>query len=249
MALSVRRRRFSHQLPAGSYIIPGPGRVACVRGEHPRAVPSCLCRSVRRRWSRPIGSLLSSRSPTTASRHWACEHPRRLHRPDPHLVIPPSSGSAHSCRPTCQVSTACRWRSASGSRHRDAGLLGVIVGLPAARLKGLYLAIATLASQFVLGISSPPGAATGGASNSVTAPFSLFGLTLSGDRKYYYVVLFYLVIMYVFAANLVRTRDMGAPWWRCAITIIGRDHRHQSDGPIIGSSPSALSSLYAGCGS
>jgi branched-chain amino acid transport system permease protein len=50
-------------------------------------------------------------------------------------------------------------------------LLGVVVGLPAARLKGLYLAIATLASQFVLqdffsraawftGCSSPATAST-----------------------------------------------------------------------------------------
>jgi len=71
------------------------------------------------------------------------------------------------------------------------GLLGVIVGLPAARLKGLYLAIATLASQFVLqDFFSRAEWFTGGASGANAAPFSLFGMTLSGDRKYYYVVLF-----------------------------------------------------------
>lgn len=87
-------------------------------------------------------------------------------------------------------------------------LIGVLVGLPAARLKGLYLAIATLASQFVLqDFFSRASWFTGGAAGASASSFSLFGLTLSGDRKYYYVVLFYLVLMYVFAANLMRTRD------------------------------------------
>ncbi len=88
------------------------------------------------------------------------------------------------------------------------GLLGLVVGLPAGRLKGLYLAIATLASQFVLqDFFSRADWFTGGAAGANAGPFNLFGLTLSGDRKYYYVVIFYLVVMYLFAANLMRTRD------------------------------------------
>jgi len=88
------------------------------------------------------------------------------------------------------------------------GLLGLVVGLPAGRLKGLYLAIATLASQFVLqDFFSRADWFTGGAAGANAGPFNLFGLTLSGDRKYYYVVIFYLMVMYLFAANLMRTRD------------------------------------------
>ena len=87
-------------------------------------------------------------------------------------------------------------------------LVGLIVGLPAGRLKGLYLAIATLASQFVLqDFFSRADWFTGGAAGANAGPFNLFGLTLTGDRKYYYVVIFYLVVMYLFAANLMRTRD------------------------------------------
>jgi branched-chain amino acid transport system permease protein len=79
-------------------------------------------------------------------------------------------------------------------------LLGLVVGLPAGRLKGLYLAIATLASQFVLqDFFSRADWFTGGAAGANAGTFTLFGLSLSGDRKYYYVVLFYLVMM--------RTRD------------------------------------------
>jgi branched-chain amino acid transport system permease protein len=87
-------------------------------------------------------------------------------------------------------------------------MLGVIVGLPAARLKGLYLAIATLASQFVLqDFFSRAEWFTGGAAGAQAGSFEIFGYGLSGDRKYYYVVLAYAVIMYLFAANLMRTRD------------------------------------------
>ncbi len=88
------------------------------------------------------------------------------------------------------------------------GLLGFVVGLPAGRLKGHYLAIATLASQFVLqDFFSRAEWFTGGASGANAGPFMLFGFKLSGDRTYYYVVLAYLVAMYVLASNLIRTRD------------------------------------------
>jgi branched-chain amino acid transport system permease protein len=87
-------------------------------------------------------------------------------------------------------------------------MLGVIVGLPAARLKGLYLAIATLASQFVLqDFFSRSAWFTGGAAGAQAGPFQIFGFALSGDRKYYYVVLAYTVVLYLLAANLMRTRD------------------------------------------
>ena len=126
-------------------------------------------------------------------------------------------------------------------------LVGVVVGLPAARLKGLYLAIATLASQFVLqDFFSRADWFTGGAAGANAAPFSLFGLTLSGDRKYYYVVLFYLVIMYVFAANLMRTRD-----GRAMVAV--RDHYLSAE--IMGINLTyyrilafGISSFYAGIG-
>ncbi|MEQ1611577.1 MAG: branched-chain amino acid ABC transporter permease [Hyphomicrobiaceae bacterium] len=126
-------------------------------------------------------------------------------------------------------------------------LLGLVVGLPAGRLKGLYLAIATLASQFVLqDFFSRADWFTGGASGANAGPFSLFGLTLSGDRKYYYVVLFYLVVMYLFAANLMRTRD-----GRAMVAV--RDHYLSAEIMGIGLSyyrilAFGISSFYAGVG-
>jgi branched-chain amino acid transport system permease protein len=87
-------------------------------------------------------------------------------------------------------------------------LLGLVVGLPAARLKGLYLAIATLASQFVLQdfFGRAPWF-TGGAAGANAEPYRILGLSLSGDRTYVYVAVAHLAVLYVFAANLMRTRD------------------------------------------
>ena len=86
--------------------------------------------------------------------------------------------------------------------------IGMVFGIPAGRIKGLYLAIATFASEFILeDFFARASWFTGGSGGSVAAPFSLFGWELSGDRSYYYVVLAYLVVMTLFAANLLRTRD------------------------------------------
>lgn len=86
--------------------------------------------------------------------------------------------------------------------------VGMVFGIPAARIKGLYLAIATLASQFILqDFFARADWFTGGTAGALAAPFSLFGWRLSGDRQYYYVVLAWLVILYLAATNLMRTRD------------------------------------------
>ncbi|MDI4664757.1 branched-chain amino acid ABC transporter permease [Xanthobacter autotrophicus] len=86
--------------------------------------------------------------------------------------------------------------------------VGLLFGLPAARVKGLYLAIATLAAQFILqDFFVRAEWFTGGTHGAMAAPFTLFGHDLSGDDKYFYVVLFFVVVMYLGAANLMRSRD------------------------------------------
>mgnify|MGYP001264921028 CR=1 FL=1 len=86
--------------------------------------------------------------------------------------------------------------------------VGLIFGLPAARVKGLYLAIATLAAQFILqDFFVRAEWFTGGTHGAMAPPFELFGYDLSGDRQYFYVVLFFVVVMFLGAANLMRTRD------------------------------------------
>ncbi|GGF76606.1 branched-chain amino acid ABC transporter permease [Azorhizobium oxalatiphilum] len=86
--------------------------------------------------------------------------------------------------------------------------VGLLFGLPAARVKGLYLAIATLAAQFILQDFFVRATwFTGGTSGAVAEPFTLFGFDMSGDHRYFYVVLFFFVVLYLGAANLMRSRD------------------------------------------
>lgn len=87
-------------------------------------------------------------------------------------------------------------------------VVGIVVGLPAARIKGLYLAIATLAAQYILeDFFARAEWFSGGAAGAHARPYELFGFRLAGESAYFYVVLAHLVVLYVFATNLLRTRD------------------------------------------
>lgn len=87
-------------------------------------------------------------------------------------------------------------------------IVGLIFGLPAARLKGLYLVIATLAAQYILiDFFSRAEWFSGGSVPAMAEPFSIFGYVLRGDRQYFYVVLAYVVVSYLLVTNLMRTRD------------------------------------------
>jgi branched-chain amino acid transport system permease protein len=87
-------------------------------------------------------------------------------------------------------------------------MVGLIFGLPAARLKGLYLVIATLAAQYILiDFFSRAEWFTGGSVPASAKPFSIFGYVLRGDRQYFYVVLAYVLASYLLVTNLMRSRD------------------------------------------
>jgi branched-chain amino acid transport system permease protein len=87
-------------------------------------------------------------------------------------------------------------------------LVGLLFGLPAARLKGLYLVIATLAAQYILiDFFSRAEWFSGGSVPAMANPFSLFGWVLQGDKQYFYVVLAYVLVSYILVTNLMRTRD------------------------------------------
>ena len=87
---------------------------------------------------------------------------------------------------------------------------GFLFGLPALRLEGHYLALAT----FALAIATPQLLKykyledwTGGVQGIViTKPSAPFGLPLSDDQWLYYVVLAVVVVMFWFAWNLLRGR-------------------------------------------
>jgi branched-chain amino acid transport system permease protein len=83
-------------------------------------------------------------------------------------------------------------------------VVGMIFGIPSVRIKGLYLAIATLAAQVIIEwfLARPAVAGTG----SIAAPRPTLGpLSFADDRLYYFVVLTAAVIAVLVAENLLRT--------------------------------------------
>lgn len=89
-----------------------------------------------------------------------------------------------------------------------AAAVGAIVGIPSLRIKGTYLAIATLASQLIIEwIINHTPAISGGASASIEVPRpSLFGMQIKSQRELYYFTLFFAVLAIIATMNLVRSR-------------------------------------------
>jgi len=86
--------------------------------------------------------------------------------------------------------------------------VGLIFGAPAARLKGLYLAIATLAAQFILeDFFARARWFTGGVAGRITESPGIAGFVFDREESYFYLVLAFVVVMFVAASNLMRTRD------------------------------------------
>ena len=86
-------------------------------------------------------------------------------------------------------------------------LCGMVFGIPSLRLKGLYLAIATLASQFILEWVFVRWESVTGGSYGITVPRpEIAGYTFASDLSYYYIVLVIAAAMVLFAVNLVRTK-------------------------------------------
>jgi len=123
--------------------------------------------------------------------------------------------------------------------------VGMVFGLPAARLKHLYLCIATLAGQFIIEyVLVEWDSLTGGAEGIVVPGATLFGLDLGSDRAFFYVIFTCFVLMTWIAVNLIRTR-IG----RAFIAI--RDNDRAAEGMGIPIFPYkllsfAISSFYAG---
>ncbi|MBA3245124.1 MAG: branched-chain amino acid ABC transporter permease [Actinobacteria bacterium] len=84
--------------------------------------------------------------------------------------------------------------------------VGTFFGLPALRLKGLYLAIATLASQqIIIWVVTHWEFVTGGVDALVLEPVTIFGWTITGDREWYWVIAAFAGLATVVGTNLFRT--------------------------------------------
>ena len=83
---------------------------------------------------------------------------------------------------------------------------GVLVGIPSLRVKGLYLAISTIAASVLAHFLFANLAITGGTTGLSVPPARLFGVALDTSFRLYWVIVPITVLMLLGAANLFRTR-------------------------------------------
>jgi branched-chain amino acid transport system permease protein len=107
-----------------------------------------------------------------------------------------------------------------------AGVAGLIVGLPALRLKGIYLGIATLSFGYISEeITTRWESVTGGNSGRHLKSIDLFGYAIDDDIKLYYLTLAILV-----AVNLAIINLMRSPTGRAFVAIRDSEISAQSMG-------------------
>jgi branched-chain amino acid transport system permease protein len=88
-----------------------------------------------------------------------------------------------------------------------AGLVGVVFGTPSLRVKGFYLAISTLAAQFIiLWVASHWTAVTNGTEGLAVPAITIFGFTIRSQASKFYLILPVVALVVFFAKNLARTR-------------------------------------------
>jgi branched-chain amino acid transport system permease protein len=91
-------------------------------------------------------------------------------------------------------------------------VLGFIFGLPSLRLRGLYLAVSTLALHFiVIYLGGEYETKRGFSTGIVVEPPSLFGVTLRDGRAWYFVLLAAAAACLLICINLLRSRS-GRAW-------------------------------------
>ena len=86
-------------------------------------------------------------------------------------------------------------------------IVGMLFGLPSLRIKGLYLAMATLAAQVVLHfLMLNWESLTGGVYGFVVPPATIGPLSLDTDQKYYYLVMVVVILATLSTKQLFRTK-------------------------------------------
>src|SRR6476661_4601888 len=89
-----------------------------------------------------------------------------------------------------------------------AALIGAVVGIPSLRIKGIYLAIATLAAQLIIEwtINHVPWVSGGTQSTIQVPPPSILGTPLRAEWQFYLFLMLFAVLAIVATMNLVRSR-------------------------------------------
>jgi branched-chain amino acid transport system permease protein len=141
---------------------------------------------------------------------------------------------------------AVPWWLAMPAAGAMAALVGTVIGLPSLRIKGLYLAISTLAAQLIIEwtINHVKWISGGTQASIFVQRPSIFGHVLKSHLELYYFILAVLTVGIVFALNLFRTH-----WGRAFIAVRDRDIAAEIIGINIFRTKLtafAISSFYAG---
>ena len=92
-------------------------------------------------------------------------------------------------------------------------IVGSVFGIPSLRIKGFYLAVSTLAAQFIIEwVLTHWKWVSGGVFGTIDVPnLHIFGAMLDTPLKKYYLVLCIVLLMITFGKNLVRGQ-LGRNW-------------------------------------
>ena len=97
--------------------------------------------------------------------------------------------------------------------------MGLIIGIPSLRVKGLYLCIATLAAQFILEFVFVHWESMTHGIRGINVPAPRIGdFVFDTEKRYYFITLLLVILTVGFARNLVRTK-----WGRAFVAIRDRD--------------------------
>jgi len=87
-----------------------------------------------------------------------------------------------------------------------AAATGIVVGLPALRVKGIYLAIATMAFGFIVEeVLARWESVTGGNTGIIVGQLQMFGWKADSEASFYYVALVLAVLVTLAVLNLLRS--------------------------------------------
>ena len=87
------------------------------------------------------------------------------------------------------------------------GLVGLVVGMPALRIKGFYIAVSTLAAHYIIiWIILHADSLTRGVNAIEAAAPTLGGFIFKTERDMYFLIMVFTLLATFLASNLVRTK-------------------------------------------
>ena len=125
-----------------------------------------------------------------------------------------------------------------------ASLLGLVVGIPSLRIKGLYLLLSTMAFYFIIFYVIVHWKSITGGVVGIEVKTKIGSLNFESDRKFYFLIMPILILLTAFARNFLKTK----PGMAC-IAIRDKDIAAQTIGVSLFKYKMiafVISSFYAG---